>query len=87
VRPSVIILDIGMPGLNGYEVARRIRSEAWGHLPLIIAATGWNQESDRRQATAAGFDHHFTKPVDTERLQALLREFARSQNVATGVPA
>jgi PAS domain S-box-containing protein len=87
IRPRVIILDIGMPGLSGYEVARKLRSQAWGQLPLIIAATGWNQDADRQQAAAAGFDHHFTKPVDTERLQALLSEFAASGTIAIDLGA
>ncbi|HTE39199.1 MAG TPA: ATP-binding protein [Steroidobacteraceae bacterium] len=87
IRPNAVILDIGMPGLSGYDVARRIRGEAWEQRPLIIAATGWNQESDRRQATAAGFDHHLTKPVDTEKLQSLLHEFAKSRIAGSDVPA
>lgn len=63
-RPNVILLDIGMPQLNGYEAARRIRQQDWGKSTLLIALTGWGQEEDKRRAVEAGFDQHFTKPVD-----------------------
>jgi two-component system CheB/CheR fusion protein len=72
-RPDVAVLDIGMPDLNGYELARRIRHEAWGAEIMLIALTGWGQESDKRIARAAGFDHHLTKPVNPDRLNDLLR--------------
>ncbi|HXS26511.1 MAG TPA: PAS domain-containing protein [Steroidobacteraceae bacterium] len=71
-RPSAALLDIGMPKLNGYEVARALRSEPWGKNMRLIALTGWGQEEDKRQARAAGFDHHLTKPVGYEHLQELL---------------
>lgn len=73
-RPEVIILDIGLPDTNGYEVARRIRKEPWGMHVDLIALTGWGQEKDRQDAQAAGFDHHFTKPADLERLARLLNK-------------
>ena len=66
-RPEVVLLDIGMPKLSGYEVARRIRDARGGDV-LIVAITGWGQEEDRRRAREAGFDHHFTKPVDYQAL-------------------
>jgi signal transduction histidine kinase len=70
-RPEVAILDIGMPGLSGYEVAQRIRAN--GHTEvLLIAVTGWGQDADKARAAAAGFDHHFTKPVEPAALSALL---------------
>jgi CheY-like chemotaxis protein len=72
MRPDTGILDIGMPGMSGYELAERIRHEAWGTDVALIAVTGWGQDSDRRRAFAAGFDHHLTKPVDPGRLQGLL---------------
>jgi signal transduction histidine kinase len=72
--PQVILLDIGLPGQNGYEVARQIRRMPWGRDVLLIAATGWGQESDKQLAEDAGFDRHLTKPVDFARLQALLSE-------------
>jgi CheY-like chemotaxis protein len=71
-RPDVLILDIGLPDINGYEVARRIREQAWGTQVELIALTGWGQEKDRSDAKAAGFDHHFTKPADLDRLFDLL---------------
>ncbi|MFL6694317.1 MAG: response regulator, partial [Ramlibacter sp.] len=72
MRPDVAVLDIGMPGLNGYEVARRIRSEPWGAGIRLIALTGWGQAEDVERAHAAGFDHHVTKPVDLHALQELV---------------
>jgi PAS domain S-box-containing protein len=71
LRPEIAVLDIGMPGLNGYEVARRIRREDWSSQILLIAVTGWGQADDKRDALAAGFDHHLTKPVDPEALEQL----------------
>src|SRR6185369_6456761 len=62
-QPEVGIIDIGMPDLNGHEVARQIRQSEWGKHMVLIAATGWGQESDERAAIAAGFDTHMTKPV------------------------
>ncbi len=73
-RPDVIVLDIGMPGLNGYEAARCIREQTWGKAPLLIALTGWGQEEDRRQSEEAGFDHHLAKPVEPNVLLRLLAE-------------
>jgi two-component system, chemotaxis family, CheB/CheR fusion protein len=69
-KPDVGIIDIGMPDLNGYEVARQIRQMEWGKKMVLIAATGWGQESDEREAIAAGFDAHMTKPVDLRKLSA-----------------
>jgi len=74
VRPDVAILDIGMPGLSGHEVAQRIR-QLGGEPPVkLIAVTGWGQKADKDRATASGFDHHFTKPVEPTVLSALLAE-------------
>jgi Response regulators consisting of a CheY-like receiver domain and a winged-helix DNA-binding domain len=70
-RPEVVLLDIGMPKLSGYDVAKRIR-EARGGNVMIVAITGWGQEDDRKRARDAGFDHHFTKPVDFEVLLGLI---------------
>ena len=66
------LLDIGMPGMDGYEVAQAIRQRRNGSRVALIALTGWGQESDRRRAREAGFDHHLVKPADIEKLQALL---------------
>jgi CheY-like chemotaxis protein len=71
VRPDIGVFDIGMPDMSGYDVAERIRHEAWGKKIKLIAVTGWGQDADKRRALAAGFDHHLTKPVDPERLQEL----------------
>jgi signal transduction histidine kinase len=71
-RPDVALLDIGMPRANGYEVARHIRAQPWGRGMVLIALTGWGQESDRRRSHEAGFDSHLTKPVDPHVLDELL---------------
>jgi PAS domain S-box-containing protein len=70
--PSVVLLDIGMPGMDGYEVARTLRSRYPGRRTAIVALTGWGQDKDRALARAAGFDHHLVKPADLDALQALL---------------
>jgi CheY-like chemotaxis protein len=69
----VALLDIGMPRLSGYELARRIRSDSANGDILLIAITGWGQGADKTQAGQAGFDHHLTKPVDYGMLSELLR--------------
>jgi signal transduction histidine kinase len=74
LRPSLAVLDIGMPTLNGYDVAREIRRHAWGEHVTLIALTGWGQDDDRRRAVGAGFDLHLTKPVDPDELAALVAE-------------
>ncbi|HVS75556.1 MAG TPA: PAS domain-containing protein [Steroidobacteraceae bacterium] len=71
-HPEVAVLDIGMPELNGYELAQRIRTEPWGRHMKLVAVTGWSQEEDRRRALAAGFDEHLTKPIELERLIGLI---------------
>jgi PAS domain S-box-containing protein len=76
-RPDVVFLDIGMPGMDGYEVARRLRARHGASALKLIALTGWGQEHDRERAQAAGFDHHLTKPVAPDALQGLLSEDAR----------
>ncbi len=73
-QPEVMILDIDMPGLNGYEVAEHVRAEPWGKRAVLVAVTGWGQERDRQRAQAAGFDQHLTKPVDPALLEALLAQ-------------
>jgi PAS domain S-box-containing protein len=71
-RPGAAIVDIGMPGMSGHEVARRIRLEAWGRKARLIALTGWGQDHDKEAARASGFDLHLTKPVDPDELQKAL---------------
>jgi PAS domain S-box-containing protein len=72
-EPDVILLDIGLPKLNGYQVAGRIREQRGGDV-VLIALTGWGQEEDRRRSTEAGFDHHLTKPVEFDALSKLLAD-------------
>lgn len=71
-RPDVVLLDIGMPKLNGLDACRRIRQQPWGQTMVLIALTGWGQEDDRRQTREAGFNHHLVKPVDPGKLARLL---------------
>ena len=71
-KPDVVLLDIGMPGMDGYEVARRIRANPANRNMSLIALTGWGQDEDRRRSVAAGFDHHLVKPADIEQLRQLL---------------
>jgi CheY-like chemotaxis protein len=68
VRPDVVLMDIGLPILNGYEAARRIRDQAWGAPMVMVAITGWGQDEDREQSRGAGFDLHLVKPVDHREL-------------------
>jgi len=71
-RPDVILLDIGMPKLNGYDACRRIRAEPWGRDVFIVAVTGWGQDEDKRRSLEAGFDHHLTKPAEPADLERVL---------------
>ncbi|WP_422017959.1 response regulator [Roseateles sp.] len=71
-RPGVVVLDIGMPEMDGYQVAERIRAEPWGADVLLIALTGWDPETGRRNSHTVGFDHHLVKPVDPAVLERLL---------------
>jgi len=71
-HPDVVLLDIGLPKLNGYDVARRIRQQPWGHGATLIALTGWGKDEDRRLSQEAGFNFHLVKPVDLSALEDLL---------------
>jgi CheY-like chemotaxis protein len=71
-RPDVVLIDIGLPGLDGYEVARALRRSEYGRCPLLVAVTGYSQPSDRRRAFAAGFDAHLVKPVELDQLAAII---------------
>ncbi|MGH8565182.1 MAG: response regulator [Gammaproteobacteria bacterium] len=85
--PEMVLLDIGMPGMDGYEVARSIRAQPWGASMLLVAQTGWGQEEDRRRTREAGFDAHMTKPLDYSRLMSLMAQLPappRSAGIATG---
>lgn len=73
-QPDVVLLDIGMPGIDGYETARRLRARPWARSVLLCAQTGWGQEDDKRRARSAGFDRHLVKPIDPEELNRILAE-------------
>lgn len=73
-QPDIVLLDIGMPRLDGYEAARRIRNQSWARDTLLVAVTGWGPSDSDEQATAAGFDRHFTKPLDPAELRRLVTE-------------
>jgi len=73
MNPDVVLLDIGLPELDGLEVARSLRARGDGPRPLLVALTGFGQAEDRARTAAAGFDHHLTKPVDPKLLQTLLQ--------------
>ena len=77
-RPEIILLDIGLPKLNGYEVCRRIREQPWGRDIVLVALTGWGQEEDRQKSKDAGFNGHMVKPVDLAALTKLLAELLPS---------
>jgi CheY-like chemotaxis protein len=74
IRPDVVLLDIGLPKITGYEVAHRIRQEPWGSNPILIAITGWGQTEDKELSRESGFDHHLVKPVDHDQLLKLIQE-------------
>ena len=77
-KPDAILLDIGMPGMNGYEVARRLRQQPAFAETLLVAITGYGRASDLEQTHAAGFDHHLVKPIDYDKLQALLASHSKA---------
>ena len=75
--PEVIFLDIGLPGMSGYDVARQLRSEPSLSSVVLVALTGWGSEDDKRQSREAGFDFHLTKPVEVKAIESILAQFAR----------
>jgi CheY-like chemotaxis protein len=77
-QPHAALLDLGMPGLSGYDLARELRATPWGRSMLLIAVTGWGSVEDRRRSQVAGFNHHFVKPVDPMRIEAVLEEASAS---------
>jgi PAS domain S-box-containing protein len=79
-RPDAAIIDIGMPGMSGREVARRMRLEAWGKNAVLVALTGWGQEQDKQADFAAGFDEHLTKPVDPDAVDRVLDELLKGRD-------
>ncbi len=82
-RPDVVVLDIAMPKLNGYEAARKIRAQPWGKPMVLIALTGWGQQQDRRRTQDAGFDAHLTKPVNFAAIMDLLAKLPATSASAT----
>jgi CheY-like chemotaxis protein len=80
-RPEIVLLDLGMPKLTGYEVARCLRQQPWGADVLIVALTGWGQEEDRRRTREAGFDAHLIKPIKHDEITSLLQRFKRPHPV------
>ena len=74
LRPDVVLMDLGLPRIDGFDACRRIREQPWGKRMLLIAITGWGQDADRRKSQEAGFDHHLVKPVDTRAIVALMQE-------------
>lgn len=77
LRPDMLLLDIGMPDLSGYELARRLRGEAWTARATLVAATGWGQDADKQRSYEAGFDAHLTKPIDQDALEQLFQRCRR----------
>ncbi len=73
-QPHIALLDIGMPKVNGFETAQRIRSQPWGQRMVLVALTGWAREEDRNRTKAAGFDHHLVKPVALSSLVELIQQ-------------
>lgn len=80
ILPDVVLMDIGMPKLNGYETCRHIREQPWGERILMVALTGWGQEADKQKSKAAGFDTHMVKPIDLLALKRLLAEITPTMN-------
>ena len=79
--PEVVLLDIGLPKLNGYEVAQRIREKPWGASMFLIAVTGWGQEEDRQRSAEVGLNVHMVKPVEPAALEKLLAELAQGEAI------
>jgi CheY-like chemotaxis protein len=77
--PDVVLLDLGMPKLNGYDACRRMREQPWGEKMIIIAVTGWGREEDRERTRAAGFDHHLVKPVLPLNLLEVIAELFKKR--------
>ncbi len=78
-KPDLVLLDIGLPKLNGYEAARKIREQPAGKDMMLVAVTGWGQEEDRRRSQGAGFDLHMVKPVDYPALMKLLASLPKAR--------
>jgi CheY-like chemotaxis protein len=84
--PEVVLLDIGLPKLNGYEVAQRIRKHAWGASMFLIAVTGWGQDEDRERSSQVGLNVHMVKPVEPAALERLFAELRSAKPAAKSEP-
>jgi len=81
-QPDIVLLDIAMPKLDGYEAARKIRQQSWGKKAILIALTGWGQQQDRRRTREAGFDVHLTKPINYQAIAKLLHDLSGDARLA-----
>jgi CheY-like chemotaxis protein len=86
-RPEIVLMDLGMPNLNGYEAASRMRQEPWGQAITLVATSGWGQDGDRLRTAEAGFDWHLVKPIDTAALREVLYSPTPSRPVGSISPA
>ena len=85
-RPHALLLDIGLPDIDGYKLAEQVRATPWGRSAILVAVTGWGQEQDRLRAVAAGFDQHLVKPISAETLESLLQSFVHGTAVPQPPP-
>ncbi len=85
LQPEVMLLDIGLPDMSGYELATTIRAAPWGRETILVAVTGWGQEADRERAFRCGFDHHLTKPISTDALESLLQSMRPVLSTAVSI--
>jgi CheY-like chemotaxis protein len=77
-RPQVILSDIGLPDIDGYELAQRVRATHWGQAAVLVAITGWGEEGRKGRSLEAGFSHHLTKPIDPQTIESLLESLDQS---------
>ena len=87
IKPDVAFVDVGMPGMSGFDVASHVRRHSWGHSILLIALTGWGRPEDREQCHDAGFDHVAVKPVDIDYLRVMLERIESCTPIAGAVQA
>ena len=80
LRPEVILSDISLPDIDGYELAQRVRATDWGRDAVLVAITGWGEEDRKGRSLEAGFSHHLTKPIDPETIESLLESLAAVQS-------
>jgi CheY-like chemotaxis protein len=85
-KPDIVFLDIGMPEMDGYDVARAVRAMPLGRGPMLVALTGWGGQRDRERTKAAGFDEHLTKPADLASIELMLSRVKKSQEPLDKAP-